>query len=258
MQFDQKLQLVERATWESAQNREGQEVIATPTWVRITSPKSPTAFLNGVLRCELSDDEADTEVPSTISHYRELKLPFRWKIVPSSRPRNLSERLEKNGLALKEKLFGLIGNAKSLSVAPNPNVRVETVTLQNLEAWLTVQADAWNVPPPGIQYQRRSMTEALTTGKSKYENYLAYIGDKPVGSAAMRIADDYVLLMGGAVNETYRHQDVYRTLTAHRLNRIAELNLPAVVHCLENTSAPICLKLGFEKVCEILSFEPMA
>ncbi|MGZ6480597.1 MAG: GNAT family N-acetyltransferase, partial [Bdellovibrionales bacterium] len=119
-----------------------------------------------------------------------------------------------------------------------------------------VQAKAWSVPPQGIAYQRKAMTEGLSRRDSPYENYVAYLDGQPVGSAALRIAKDYVYLMGGAVNEAKRHQGVYRSLTAHRLERIAELGLPAVIQCLEKTSAPICLKLGFEKVCEIESYEP--
>jgi len=255
MELDKKRNLVERATWENTQGRDGQEVIVTPNWVQITSPFAPTPFMNGVLRCELPEHDIDLRVRHTVLHFRAKGLPFRWKIVPSTRPADLGQRLEQNGMVLKEKLFGLYAEPGELKIASNPKVRVEAVTLQNLEAWLAVQANAWKVPPLGIEYQRRSMTEALKNG-GRYENYLACLDGEPVGSAAMCVNNDYVYLMGGAVNEAHRGQGVYRTLTAHRLQRIAELGLPAVVHCLEKTSAPICLKLGFEKICEIHSFEP--
>jgi predicted acetyltransferase len=62
--------------------------------------------------------------------------------------------------------------------------------------------------------------------------------------------------VGAAVDPEVRRQGIYHTLLAHRLREIKRRELPAVIHCLENTSAPICLKLGFEKVCEIYSFEP--
>jgi ribosomal protein S18 acetylase RimI-like enzyme len=258
MNLQDKISLVERATWESVVAREGQEVISTSTWVQITSPFAPTAFMNAVLRCELPETEIDSKVASTIEHFRAKGLPFRWKIVPSTRPKDLGERLQKNGLKLKEKLFGLVADARELEIETNPKVHVEKVTVRNLEDWLNVQAKAWSVPPQGIAFQRKSMAAALSSSESPYENYLAYMDGVPVGSAALRIADQYVYLMGGAVNEESRGQGVYRTLTSHRLKRIAELGLLAVIHCLEKTSAPICLKLGFEKVCEIESFEPQS
>jgi N-acetylglutamate synthase-like GNAT family acetyltransferase len=59
----------------------------------------------------------------------------------------------------------------------------------------------------------------------------------------------------GAVNPDARKQGIYRTLLAYRLELIKKENLPAIIHCLETTSAPICLKLGFEKICEIYGFE---
>ncbi len=256
MQFEQKLALVERATWELAQQKDGQELVSQSDWVQITSPFAPTPFMNAVLRCELTGSEIDAQIKTTVEHFRSRKLPFRWKIVPSTKPKDLAARLEKNGLILKEKLFGLIAFPEELKVESNAKVRVEELSLRNLEDWLTVQADAWKVPPPGIAYQRKSMASALESNDKIYENYLAYLDGKPVGSAAMRITNEYVYLMGGAVNEKSRGLGVYRTLTAHRLERIGGLGLPAVIHCLEKTSAPICLKLGFEKICEIQSFEP--
>lgn len=256
MNLETKISLVERAAWEAAFAREGQEVVITPNWVQITSPFAPSAFMNGVLRCEWPEDDIENQISKTVAHFREKGLPFRWKTVPSTQPRDLGSRLEKHGMFLKEKLYGLIANANDLTIQANPEVRVEPVTLQNLENWLTVQAKAWNVPPPGIAYQRKSMTASLQDGDKVYENYLAYVGGTPVGSAALRIAKDYVYLMGGAVEEAYRGKGVYRSLTAYRMQRIGVLGLPAVVHCLEKTSAPICLKLGFEKVCEIDSYEP--
>jgi len=256
MQLEQKLSLVERATWESAQSRDGQDILCTPTWVQMTSPSAPTAFMNGILRCELAEDVIDHRIQETVQHFRSQGLPFRWKIVPSSRPGDLGARLEKHGLYLKEKLFGLIADANELKIETNPRVHVESVSLENLEDWLRVQSNAWKVPPQGIAHQRRAMSEALNGGKSVYANFIAYIDSEPVGSAALRVAEDYVYLMGGAVNEEYRGRGIYRTLTAHRMKRIAELGVPAVIHCLEKTSAPICLKLGFEKVCEIDSYEP--
>ena len=256
MNPQEKLKLVERATWESAQNREGQIVISMPTWVQITSPAAPTPFMNGVLRCEVADEEAEALIDRTLAHFRSLNLPFRWKIVPSTKPADLARRLEARGMYRKERLFGLIAAAGQVQIESPADVRVEPVTLENLEDWLLVQAHAWNVPPPGIAFQRRAMATALASRESPYENYLAYFDDEAVGSAALRLSTEYVYLMGGAVKESHRRRGIYRALTAHRLQRLAGLGLPAVVHCLEHTSAPICLKLGFEKICQIDSFEP--
>lgn len=118
-----------------------------------------------------------------------------------------------------------------------------------------MQASAWNVPPPGIAHIRKITTQALESGDQTYLNFIAYWQNQPVASAALRFFSDYALLMGAAVNPDVRKRGIYRTLLSHRLKVIEGRALPAVIHCLENTSAPICLKLGFEKICEIQSFE---
>jgi hypothetical protein len=253
----EKLARVERALWEGVAPKPDNEAVIEPGWVQQTHPKAPTAFMNGVYRCELDDASAPDRVRRAVAHFRELKLPFRWKVCPSTRPINIPSLLEAEGLALKETLYGLIAEPGQLSFPVNPHVKVEALRLENLEDWLQVQATAWNVPPPGITYIRNSMTESLKQNDQAGRNFLAYLEGKPVASAAFRYFSGYAFLQGGAVNPDARRQGVYRSLLAHRLELVGKAGLPAVVHCLENTSAPICLKLGFEKICEIQSYEPV-
>jgi hypothetical protein len=164
--------------------------------------------------------------------------------------------LSEYGLPHKETLYGLYADPKSLNIPANPLVRIEELTLQNLEDWLAVQSSAWGVPPPGISYIRQEQTLKLKSNLSPAErNFIAYYNGAPVASAAVVIRPQYGFLVGAAVNPDQRRNGIYRSLLAHRLKIIAEHSLPAVIHCLENTSAPICLKLGFEKVCEIYSYE---
>lgn len=250
------LNIVQRALWEGTTKKPDNEVIDRPDWVQVTTPRAPTAHLNGVLRCEVTDESIEQKVIDTIAHYKKLNLPFRWKIAPTTRPSHLNTLLEKHGMTHKETLFGLVAGPGQLSIPTNNKVVIEELHLNNLEDWLQVQASAWQVPPPGIEYIRRQQTEVLKSGKSQYCNYVAYLDKTPVASAALRFFDDYALLLGAAVNPTHRGQGVYRSLLAHRLDIIGKRSLPIVNHCLSHTSAPICLKLGFEKVCEIYSFEP--
>ncbi|MBT4792399.1 MAG: hypothetical protein HON90_12580, partial [Halobacteriovoraceae bacterium] len=105
-----------------------------------------------------------------------------------------------------------------------------------------------------IAYLRTETLDRLKEGRGS-KDFIAYINDFAVASGGFSITKDYAFLGGGAVNPKYRKQGVYRTLLSHRMDIISEMNLPAVIHCLKKTSAPICLRLGFEKVCEIFSFE---
>lgn len=99
------------------------------------------------------------------------------------------------------------------------------------------------------------MTLDLKLQKGPYENYIAYLNDEPVGSAGLRYYSDYAYLVGAVVLPRFRKKGIYKSLLAHRVQLIKKKGLAIVNHCLENTSAPICLKLGFEKVVKIESFE---
>ena len=106
-----------------------------------------------------------------------------------------------------------------------------------------------------IEYLKKQVSKTLDHNTKNELNFIAYYNQKPVASAAVRILTDYAFLVGAAVNLEERKKGIYSTLLSHRLDIIKNLNLPAIIHCLENTSAPICLKLGFEKICEIESYE---
>jgi len=155
-------------------------------------------------------------------------------------------------------LFGLIAPARSLTIEPNPEVTVRELVPELKEDWLRVQSSAWSVPPAGIEFLNQNFErefESLKQDKQKF--FLAYFDGKPVASAGLLFQQDYGYLVGAATESAYRGKGVYRSLLQKRIELLNARELPAVIHGIWNTSAPICLRLGFEKVCEIHSFEPV-
>lgn len=252
----EKKRMVESALWEGLDPSEPGDLTIQPNWVQVIRPQTPTVFLNGVYRCEWEEESTiDQKIAETIEQYRVRKIPFRWKVTESSRPVNLSLKLKNHGLIHKETLLGLFALPEDLDILGHSEVEVRLLTLENLEDWLKLQHEAWNVPEPGIHHLRKKMTLDLKLQKGPYENYIAYLNDEPVGSAGLRYYSDYAYLVGAVVLPRFRKKGIYKSLLAHRVQLIKKKGLAIVNHCLENTSAPICLKLGFEKVVKIESFE---
>lgn len=77
-----KLRLVEQALWEGVSQKPDNQVVIEPHWVQQTTPYAPTAFLNGVYRCELEESAIEDRITTVLDHYRNLKLPFRWRVGP--------------------------------------------------------------------------------------------------------------------------------------------------------------------------------
>ena len=252
----EKLRLVERPTWELLTSDGMNEIEWSNSWVQVTTPLAPVSYLNGILRIELTEEEALKKIDAAITKYKKLNVGYRIKICPSSKPANLKQILTNKGLVLRDTLFAFYVDPDEIHFPVNKDVSIKLLTEETLEDWLKVQQAAWGVPAPGLDYLRQQKLMEFEDEDSTEQNFIAYLNGMAVGTSAIRFFDDYAYLMGSAVNPDKRGQGIYKTLVKHRLELLKSKNIPGVIHCLEKTSAPICMKLGLEKVCEIYSFEP--
>lgn len=248
---------MERAIWDVIRPTDFSQVLVESGWVQVITPGSPLAFMNGVYRCELSEAEAEVRVPATIEGYRNRGQLFRWKTCDSSRPADLERLLLHHGLESKQTSFGLIADPKELEIEASPEVEVRELTRALKPDWLTVQAEAWGVRPEGVEFIDRTFEKEFAfIERGEVRAYIAYVEGKPVASASLLFLPGYGYLAGGATAPAYRGRGVYRSLVKARLETLRERGLPAVIHAVSTTSAPICLRLGFRKVCELRSYEP--
>lgn len=257
-EFQRKLNLVDRALWERHEFernddlKEGRIWVENDNWAQVTT-NIKASFLNGIYKCKLNVDEASEVIKNSISYYEDNKIPFRFKVSPLSNPSNLETILKRHGLYLKENLYGLYADSEKLKISANANVNIEELTDDLFEDWLEVQRLAWNVPEEGILYLRLKGVQVYPPLK---RGFIAYYNNTPVGSSGLCLFENYAFFVGSAVVPQYRGMGIYKSLLDHRMQIAKTLKLPIVIHCLENTSAPICLKLGFEMICEIKSYEP--
>jgi len=156
---------------------------------------------------------------------------------------------------LKDELYGLIALPGALNIKINPEVIIKELTVDMKDDWLMVQANAWRVPPQGIEFISKYFEKELELLKGRNKSYIAYIDTRPVASASTIFFDDFAYLVGAATEPEFRGRGIYKSLLQERVKEIDILNLPTVIHCVKDTSAPICLKLGFEKVSVIRSYE---
>ena len=61
----------------------------------------PDGSLNGVIRSQFADEEADSRIEETVAYFERRRLPMQWWVGPSSRPADLGKRLEARGLAAR-------------------------------------------------------------------------------------------------------------------------------------------------------------
>nr|WP_243239746.1 GNAT family N-acetyltransferase [Sulfobacillus harzensis] len=76
--------------------------------------------------------------------------------------------------------------------------------------------------------------------------------DEVIGFSRLAyVTPDVVLLGGSAVSEGWRGRGIYKTLVAARLRLARQAGAKAaLVQAVEDTSAPICRRMGFREVAE--------
>lgn len=234
----------------------GSQIIDRPDWRQIITPGLPVPEANIISRSILHPDHAVTKVMETIKYYSERKLPMWWVVGPSSRPENLSELLLQCGMQVDHEALGLaIATSKKLELPSSVHdVQVRPVDQSNLDDYWTALGKS--LTPSLADWGRRMLHGEF----GNIHCFVGYIDNRPAGGAAFHILDEQLdeqmaYLMSGFTLPEFRKLGVYQSLLSYRLKQLRESRIPwAVTLAKVNTSAPICLKLGFEEICRFQIF----
>ncbi len=229
----------------------GMEVIERPGWWQIITPSIRDGGLNEVAYAALGDDEADAVIDATIADYRRRGLRFRWSVIPSSRPADLSERLARRGLVRSETL-AVARSCVPVDGAPSAGeARVVPVDAGTVDLYSSLMASGWGVAPgPFADYHRQALRAS-----DRHLFYLAEVDGEAVGGAAAVIFERSVFLVGAVVLPHARGRGAYRSLVSARLADAAARGIHlATSYAMAKTSAPILTRLGFSTVARFPMF----
>lgn len=231
----------------------GTEVIERPGWLQLVTPSFSTGGLNEVVYAQLDEREADAVIDTTIAHYRELGLRFRWTVTPHCRPADLPARLERRGFVRVE-LLGMVRATDDFADNEDPDLRVELVDVSNLSDYIELMVSGWGLVRASAEaYTRAQLADPL----ARYALFLARHRGQPVGAAGHIAFERSVYFQGGLVVPEFRQRGVYRALTAARLQHAAARGIGLVtVHALRSSSAPMLEHFGFRTMVEFASFRP--
>jgi len=113
-----------------------------------------------------------------------------------------------------------------------------------------VSARGWKRPPEFGQVLGQAAQQALSAGKPDSIFLLGYLDGDPVGIAILRMLPYAGYMQGAAVVPEARGRGMYRALTWHRLDLIADAGLrQAAIWANVETAAPIARAIGFRRVC---------
>ncbi len=227
-------------------------------WIQIVTSSLPVWYLNSVKHAALSNDEVDAAIARTIGSYKKHGLKsFTWIVGPRSRPENLDTILMSHGFVLDCTTIAMAVATEDFAPESRSGFRYEELSNDNFEDFMELQRDIWGMESTSFELLSREKQNILSNENCSMRTILCYKDDEVYGSGAYGVYENNSLhLIGGGVRKNRRGEGVYRALVEHRIDVARERGIPLVtVHCLENTSAPICRKFGFMEVCEFVKFK---
>jgi N-acetylglutamate synthase-like GNAT family acetyltransferase len=214
-------------------------------------------FANLVGAATLDNENADRTIQQVFNLFTSQNKEFGWIIGPRSTPTDLSARLLRLGMELDVEMAGMALTDLSVPIPINPEVRIREATPADLEPASRLLAPALGVGFDGAHV----VTESLLLSPSRLHRrvYLAFLPkvDEPVAYAStVHLPDQTVaVLFCAATAEAYRGRGIYTSLVARRLaDAQRDGAQAAVIQAVRQTSAPICSKLGFKELGELVWF----
>lgn len=249
-----EVELLEWTLCEEPRRYGAGEFVERPGWVQVRMPGATVPHKNLVLRSVLSDDEADARIAATLREYEELGVDFLWWVTPSSRPLDLAERLQRHGMSPREEIVGMVADPGRIEIEPTPHVSARAVRPEDWTVFVHLQLFLRGIPPGRWPALEPAMRHALESQPHR-RRYLGWVGDQAAGTAELILYERVAHFGGATVLPAYRGRGVYRAMVAERMREARERELPLVTnHCVADTSAPICRKLGFRDACAMRIF----
>lgn len=241
---------LERAASVANWRRPDSVVDERPGWFQITTPSSKGRWHNRVVEAVMTREEAAHRVSEVIAHYRALGVDFAWRVGPRSAPAELGEILTSHGMVPTE-LVGMAVQTWRLNITIEPSITVERIGLHNVEDYAHATAAGWNNDAATKVSLLADMQCTLSDPDNTCRFFVAYCDGEPAGSGALwPVSPRSEYFLGSSVVPKFRGLGVYRALVAARIEDMRARNVPiATVWAMEDTSAPICQRLGFEPLC---------
>jgi hypothetical protein len=232
---------------EVAWRRPDSIVVDNSRWFQVITPSSALVPLNGIYRSIIDPHGADSVIESAIQNFAKYKCAFRWIVTGSTRPTDLSNRLESHGFKRDYEALGLAASTTdllSLAVASN----TVSLTEDKLDEWVDAAVAGWDSPETYRASLREDVLRVVREGSETLQYFAAIVDEKVVGTGVLRICSRSGHLLGSSVRPDYRGRGVYKSLVVSRARVAHGLGLQLVTtHGMKNTSAPILKQIGFRQ-----------
>jgi len=215
---------------------------------RETSVSLP--FVNLVAMARLDEASADHVIRRVRGRYAASGKGFGWMVGPRTTPRDLPARLEAAGMRVFKEQLALADTDLTRAIPTSADVDVRVATRADIEVIDRIKAKAFDMPLASARWIDEMLFGAAERSGTLVF-HLASIDGAPVAFSQTFLwrESGIAILAGAGTLPEARGRGVFRTLLAHRYAYARELGIrAATIQAYEDTSAPICKRLGFREL----------
>jgi len=229
----------------------------TATGVRMSSGV-PFSLFNGVLRTNCSESEVEKHIASTITHFRNLGLPFHWAIGPGDQPPQLREKLLAAGFA-EHWSPAMAVNLNEVPEAPAPDELIIRPVRTAEEVRLfaqTLNAGDFRAP---VEIERAipDMLAPFSRPAGEEADLRCFVGYRdgvPVATSARYLHDGVVGIYGVATVSSARRRGFGAAMTVAALQDGRSLGYGVGVLIATSMGEPVYQRLGFRELYRVGEF----
>jgi hypothetical protein len=205
---------------------------------------------NTVQRQRFPLEEVDAVIGEVRATLRERgRTRTQWE-VGSSAPAGLVDALLERGIVPDKDPYAVALVLTEEPPAPGPGLTARRVeSLEELEASMAVQWEAFETPPEEIEEARALLPNAFSEGVNL--RHSVWLDGEIVCTGTASPTEHGLLLYGGATRSRARGRGAYRALLRARWDDAVELGTPALITQGGSMSRPILERMGFERVGEV-------
>jgi GNAT superfamily N-acetyltransferase len=209
----------------------------------------PFATFNGVVRTRLSPEAAPARIGGLVEHFRARSLPMHWMVSESSRPANLEDLLEGQGLCLASRQAAMAADLEAIDDEQPELPNVEIRAIENgtgLDAWHQVLAAGFELP--GFVARAFADLYRWCLGQPlPLSHYVAWLEGEPVACSSLFLAAGVAGLHNVVTLPRARRRGIGTAITRAPLLRARDLGYRAAVLSSSLRGYDLYHRLGFEE-----------
>jgi len=210
-------------------------------------------MFNGVVRAQLSSDNADAAIESVVSRYESRHLPVIWWVGPLTTPASLGENLEMHGFTLMDEVPGMAVDLLALNeeVQTPPGLTIEQVTdVETLRQFCHVANVAFKFPDFVEDAYLEWLTSVGLDAEGLVRHYLGWLKGEPVATMSLFLESGVAGIEFTATAVHARRQGIAAAMTLTLLRKARSLGYRIGALCSSKMGVGLYRKVGFQEYCK--------